>query len=1342
MNILAFCFFPAFVPPANGGQSRLFNFYRALSSFHDVTLITSTHIDVEEEVILHGPGFLERRVPKDHFFIREYAGLEKYAGGGDLSGPAIAASSKYSTKLHAAYLEEYEKADVIIHDFPFTAQYDIFLGFDPKLRVYNAHNCESLLYRQLHPDEKSAPIWRIVQEAEIHLLKNVDLVFYCSDADLAEFHRMHPEKKFEAVPVPNGMSRRRPLKKPKESTGRVRAVFMGSAHPPNIQAAEFIARRIAERMPQVDFDIIGGCLLGESVPSNVRCHGLVSEEVKEQLLANASVALNPMSAGCGSNVKVLDYLAHELPVLSTSFGMRGIDAKAGVEYIEGELENFADALESALTDRDILARIARSGRLLVEGRYTWDAIAKAALSAIDTWRAQKLKGFGPYVLVLNDYDSFASPGGGGVRTRGLYAAVKKWSTVVFISFSGDSCIRVRMYDESIFVINVPKTQEHITELCEVNSQFHVSASDIIASHHCLNNPWMSAIYRILRKYARCVVLEHCYMAPLPCAWGDRFVYSSHNNELELKSALLAGHPASAQLLQTVAKLERFTVECSATTIAVSSFDAESLVKHRKTAAPIVVIRNGAAVPVRGKSVEELREEFRSKIGRRSAVFLGSAHMPNIEAARFIVDILASQCRDVQFHMVGAVCNAIENMPRNVTPWGILDEEAKSAVLQSCALAINPMFSGGGSNVKLADYLAHGLFVVTTEFGVRGYPAAVRDHIDVVDINNLAGAINKALSRHNLNSSESREARQLLFRKELCMQELAERFSEVLRGLELKKKRVLYVAYRYVEPALGGAEVNMERFIRALGNCGTFDVDVVAPEVSEINNYWRFGERYKFDAELGVPIDMANVRFARFPADAMPGEKLLAHLRRVWRFQPRFEKSVSDELALHYSSPGLTWGWSYSDGLDNIASRWAFSEAGIYLTEPGEISIEAYALDSVVITAYHSGVVIAGPWSVKGQFDIKLDSLAGEVVFATSAPVQEDDPRPLGFQVLRLSVGGGAIDLSLPLLWQRQLSNMSADAVFRILHKAAQATRAHANIRLTDGRGPWSEAMEKFIIDHVADYDLVVAHNSIFRPAVVAMAEAKKHGIPSVLIPHVHLDDDFYHFPDVLQCARDAGLVLAAPKAACSFLADNSCNVRYLSAGCDVHEKFDPEDVEAFREIFPSKRPFILVLGRKAGAKGYRATINAVEKLNKDGYSLHVVLIGPDDDGVPISSPHATYIGRQSRKVVRGALLSCIALCNMSVSESFGIVLLEAWLAGKPVVVNRNCVAFHDMAVDGENALFVDEASLADGLVRIMSQPEFAEELAKRGREIVDKFDWDVVCEKFVNLCCEFVGVDH
>jgi hypothetical protein len=43
-----------------------------------------------------------------------------------------------------------------------------------------------------------------------------------------------------------------------------------------------------------------------------------------------------------------------------------------------------------------------------------------------------------------------------------------------------------------------------------------------------------------------------------------------------------------------------------------------------------------------------------------------------------------------------------------------------AVLAAADAGLNPVLSGGGSNVKLPTYLALGLAVVSTPFGTRGY----------------------------------------------------------------------------------------------------------------------------------------------------------------------------------------------------------------------------------------------------------------------------------------------------------------------------------------------------------------------------------------------------------------------------------------------------------------------------------------------------------------------------------------------------------------------------------------------------------------------------------------------
>ena len=1336
-RILAFSFFPAFVPPSNGGQARLFHFYQALSEWFDITLLTSTHIGGEEEVVHHGAGFVERRIPKDRYFVEEWARLEPWSGGGDLSGPCIAACGRFPTLLHDAYLEEHARADIVIHEFPFTVDYDLLAGVDGKPRIYDAHNCETQLYAQLHGSDRSAPIRDLVRGAEIRMLEAADLVFYCGEADLRAFRELAPDARFDAAFVPHGMT---PIKQPaathRTRTGPPSAVFIGSGHPPNRDAAEFIARTLAPRLPDVGFDIVGTCLPEARYSTNVRRHGAVSDQVKEQLYDKADLALNPMLSGSGANVKVLDYLAHGLPVVSTAFGMRGIDAVAGEHYLAASLDEFPRVIAELVGDGARLDALGANGRALASERHTWRAIAGAAAGRLEA--LVEARGTRPqerFVLALNDYDSFAAVGGGGTRTRGLYEAVAEWAPVVFVSFSSDGALQARKIGERITAITVPKTQEHLAELLAVNGQHWVSSDDIVAARHASTNRHLVAIYRVLRERARCVVVEHCYMVALPRAFGDRFVYSSHNHEAALKRRLLEAHPLRDELVRDVELLERVAVEGSAATIAVSREDASAMVCGKRMAGPVVVVRNGAAPPSQDVA-QGVEQRIRRKIRAGDVVFLGSAHMPNIEAANVIAKEIAPRCTHVGFHLIGSVCDGVGAVPRNVTSWGVLDDATKSAVMQACALAVNPVASGSGSNVKLADYLGHGLFVVTTEFGQRGYPAAVREHVRVVPIEGFAGAITETLDKTELFTEAARAARRQLFERELTMHALARRFVDVLRGLETRRRRVLYVAYRYTEPPMGGAEVNIERFVRALGESGEFDVDVVAPEVSGIQSYWRFSEIYSFAPGTNAPVDIPNARFARFPAGVPDPRALFENLRRGWRAQGPFERQVSQRVADAWRSTGLTWGWGYPEGGGNSTVRWAYVDCGVHLAGAGTVRVEGVAPAHVVIAAEQANTRCGGPWTVEGAFDLQFGAGQGEVRFRTSAPLAPGDPRPLGFLVRRLSVDGVTVDLRAPLLARQAMSAMPAEVVFGILDEAAGATRGARDIRLTEMRGPWSSAMERFIADRVGDYDLVVTHNNIFRPAVVAIEEARRRGVPSLLVPHVHLDDDFYHFPDVLESARTASQVLAVPKAACRFLKSRGCNVRYLPAGCDTQEAFAPEDVAAFDAVRRSRRRFVLVLGRKAGAKGYRTIIDAVDGLNAAGLDLQAVLIGPDDDGAPVTSSNAVYLGRQPRSVVRGALMSCVALVNMSVSESFGIVLLEAWLAGRPVVVNKACAAFHDMAVDGENALMVNESGLPAAIRRLAEDENLARALAQRGRGVTTRFDWAAVSAEFVSICLE------
>jgi glycosyltransferase involved in cell wall biosynthesis len=1339
-NLLVLNFYPPFLPPRNGGESHLYNFYFEMSRSYNVSLLTSGALDSAPETIWHTNHFVEQRIPKDpQLFYELWQRLAKFAGEGDLSGPCVAECGHYMTQLHRAYLDAYDNADAVIHEFPFTINYDLFLGLDNKPRIYNSNNCESLLYNELHASSGRHEISDLVRDLETKLLRHADLVTLCSPDDLPAFEKIlggklaarsvHISRAMGAFPEHAAYSR----------NGSFRAVFMGSGHPPNIEAARFIVDVLAPACPGVAFDVIGSCLPEGVYPKNVHRHGVVSVELKSTLIAKADIAVNPMQSGSGINLKVLEYVGHGTPILSTPFGMRGFQFPAGEAYLSAELADFASQLQWLTQQPATLTEIASKARAIASERHSWAAITSHMGSLIE--QAIELKASSPceYVLVLNDYDPFVSVGGGGTRLRGLYEATAEWAPVVVLHWSADATFGSEEIAHRIKRVKVPRPKALADEAAQYNSRFHIGADDILTLRHAHRDPVLATIYAVLRTHARIIVCDHPYMAGLPTAAGDRFVYSSQNCEHELKEEVLRWHPDRDDLLHTVREGERLCVGSSALVVAVSEEDAVKLTSGVDAAAPCIVVPNGAALPI--DCTFEDQAVATSRIGNRSAVFLGSAHPPNIDAAKFIVHELAPQCPDVEFHIVGGVSDIFKSHGEtNVHVWGAVSDSLKSAVLQRCSIAINPMFSGGGSNVKLADYLLNGLLVVTTSFGFRGYPDEFRQRATVTELAAFPQAIQSMLDRAVTEPANLRLINARSAAAKLSMVGLGGAFVSALRNLEQPKKHILFVTSRYTHPPLGGAETMLDTLIAALDASGRFAIDVVAPDVSSVTDEFRFASRYQPAGKAAVRVGLINTRFIRFPvAAAEHRQDHVSLLKTAWRSQSEFEKQLYLRTRPRITSSGLAWGWGYpEDGPDGVA-RWCFTECGVHLAADHSVRITGFVPARAALRVLDVNDAEMHHVEVNGHIDIVFQGRAGPVKFYFSVSAEssaENDPRPLALYTQGIFLDDEPLNLRDELV--SKVRGADALAEFRDYAAAAELSRGRANVRLTDIRGPHAPELEIFLTQQVQHYDLVITHNSVLRPPVAAISAAKVAGVPSILIPHAHLDDDYYHFPDVYQCALAASKVLAAPRAACAFFREVGCNdVGYLPAGVDTKVEYSERDLAAFEELFQRQEPFFLVLGRKSAAKGYAAVIDAIEELALTT-PIHLVLIGPDDDNVEVISPRATYLGHVSRAAVRGALMSCVGLVNMSTSESFGIVILEAWLAKRPVIVNRDCAAFGDLVEHQINGLLVAEESLLAAMRSILENPLFGSQLGERGRLTAEAYDLARISADFVASCDDLI----
>ena len=107
---------------------------------------------------------------------------------------------------------------------------------------------------------------------------------------------------------------------------------------------------------------------------NVILLNQISDAEKLQLYELADIALNPMMSGSGTNIKMLDYMAAGLPIISTPVGARGLNLENYSDAIICNISEFPLQIKKILKDKELYTRISCNGRKLVKEKYDWKKI--------------------------------------------------------------------------------------------------------------------------------------------------------------------------------------------------------------------------------------------------------------------------------------------------------------------------------------------------------------------------------------------------------------------------------------------------------------------------------------------------------------------------------------------------------------------------------------------------------------------------------------------------------------------------------------------------------------------------------------------------------------------------------------------------------------------------------------------------------------------------------------------------------------------------------------------------------------------------------------------------------
>jgi glycosyltransferase involved in cell wall biosynthesis len=177
--------------------------------------------------------------------------------------------------------------------------------------------------------------------------------------------------------------------------------------------------------------------------------------------------------------------------------------------------------------------------------------------------------------------------------------------------------------------------------------------------------------------------------------------------------------------------------------------------------------------------------------------------------------------------------------------------------------------------------------------------------------------------------------------------------------------------------------------------------------------------------------------------------------------------------------------------------------------------------------------------------------------------------------------------------------------------------------------------------------------------------------------------------------------------------------------------------EPARELL-GDRQIVLLLGQLHTYKGYRELLAAAARF-ADRRDVLFVFGGPDIRGharIFRNAPaNVRYLPSVDDAMRDSLLQACTLLCVPSSRESFGLVAVEAWACGKPVIGGPAPAtrALIDHGVDGF-VVAQEPGAIEARLRELIDNPELARQMGAQGRaKVQQRFTWPSIAAAYLEL---------
>jgi len=374
-------------PPRGGGQHRLYNIYSLLAKDFDVTICSIIEANKPYQDLILKNGLKQICVPQS----REHAEAQwevEHKLKRNLYDVCMIDFVKKSEKYVHKVKNLSKDADIIIFSHPYLYNLEKYIK-NNKLMIYDAIDIE---YQQKINYIDDQNYVKKIKNIEKKACSKSNLIFATSQEEkknLIEVYSVNPKKVFV---TPNGVDtseihtikdeEKEEQKQLVDMSDRVTILFVGSWHPPNLEALKFIVDKLSKKFEKYKFLVIGSVkdyYLAEygNLPNNILAFGVVDEEEKYEIYKLADIAINPMFSGSGTNLKMLDYMSAGIPVISTPIGARGLNIENEKHAIICSADEIPEKMVELINDKDLHTKLRINARVLAEDNYSWETIAKS-----------------------------------------------------------------------------------------------------------------------------------------------------------------------------------------------------------------------------------------------------------------------------------------------------------------------------------------------------------------------------------------------------------------------------------------------------------------------------------------------------------------------------------------------------------------------------------------------------------------------------------------------------------------------------------------------------------------------------------------------------------------------------------------------------------------------------------------------------------------------------------------------------------------------------------------------------------------------------------------------------